>query len=50
MFIDTHCHLTDNYISGDLQDVVNRAKDAGVTTLICPTANPKDIPNALAIS
>lgn len=50
MFIDTHCHLTDNYVSGDLIDVVNRAKEAGVKTIICPTANPEDISNALLIS
>lgn len=50
MFIDTHCHLTDNYITGDLQDVINRAKDNGVNTLICPTADPQDIPNAIQIS
>ncbi len=50
MFIDTHCHLTDNYVSGNLIDVVNRAKEAGVKTIICPTANPEDISNALLIS
>lgn len=50
MFIDTHCHLTDNYVSGDLRDVVARAFDAGVKTLICPTANPADIPDAIKIA
>lgn len=50
MFIDTHCHLTDNYVTGDLNDVLMRAKDAGVGTIICPTANPEDINNAIQIS
>ena len=50
MFIDTHCHLTDNYISGDLNDVITRAKSARVSTLICPTADPNDIENAISIT
>lgn len=50
MFIDTHCHLTDNYISGDLNDVIARAAEVGVDTLICPTADPDAIENALHIT
>lgn len=50
MFIDTHCHLTDNYITGDLNDVISRAEAAGVDILICPTADPNDINNALRIA
>ena len=50
MFIDTHCHLTDNYISGDLRDVITRATNAGVGMMICPTADPADIENALKIT
>ncbi len=51
MFIDTHCHLTDDYCGGDnLGDVVARARAAGVDTLICPTANPADIADALRIA
>ncbi len=50
MFIDTHCHLTDNYVNGDLGDVLNRAMDAGVGTIICPTADPEDVPSALRIA
>ena len=49
MFIDTHCHLTDNYVSDNLTDIIKHANDAGVDTLICPTANPADIPNAIKI-
>ncbi len=50
MLIDTHCHLTDNYVSGDLDDVLTRAAAAGVGMIICPTANPADIPGAIKIA
>ena len=50
MFIDTHCHLTDNYVSGDINDVICRARNQNVTTLICPTADPQDINSALQIA
>ena len=50
MFIDTHCHLTDNYISGDLNDVISRATAAGVGMMICPTAEPGDIARAIQIA
>lgn len=48
MFIDTHCHLTDEYDDG-INAVIRRATDAGVKTLICATANPKDIESVLTI-
>lgn len=50
MFIDTHCHLTDNYVSGDLDAVIARAADAGVSKIICPTADPADIARAVQIA
>lgn len=51
MFIDTHCHLTDAEMHGDnLPHVLARANDAGVGTIICPTADPADIPAALQIA
>ncbi len=50
MFIDTHCHLTDDYCDGGADAVVARAAAAGVDTLICPTADPADIPGALALA
>ena len=49
MFIDTHCHLTDKY-TGGADDVIARAMDAGVNVMICPTADPADIPGALKLS
>lgn len=48
MFIDTHCHLTDENIGG--ADAIRRATDAGVGVMICPTADPADIPVALKLS
>ena len=49
MFIDTHCHLTDKY-TGGADAVIQRAKDANVGVMICPTADPDDIPDALALA
>lgn len=33
-FVDTHCHLNDEKFSGDLMEVVERAKSSGVTRII----------------
>jgi len=51
MLIDTHCHLTDDYASvGDSDAVIARGGAAGVGVMICPTADPKDIPAAIKLS
>lgn len=51
MLIDTHCHLTDSHMCGEnLTDVLKRAHNAGVGTIICPTADPADIIPALDIA
>lgn len=49
MFIDTHCHLTDEY-EGGTDAVIARAKSAGIDAMICATADPKDIKSALEIA
>ena len=49
MFIDTHCHLTDKYTNG-LEAVIKNAHDANVGVMICPTADPNDIQQALNIA
>lgn len=49
MFIDTHCHLTDRYTDG-IENVISRATDAGVGIMICPTAAPGDIAQAIEIA
>ena len=51
MFIDTHCHLTDRHCAeGDAERAITNAMAAGVGALICPTADPNDIPGALALA
>lgn len=51
MLIDTHCHLTDaTMCGGNLDAVLGRAADAGVGTIICPTADPVDIDAAIKIA
>ncbi|MCD6377399.1 MAG: TatD family hydrolase [Planctomycetes bacterium] len=40
--IDTHCHLTDNRLSRDLEGVLERARDAGVVAIISATADVAD--------
>ena len=49
MFIDTHCHLTDEY-DGGADAVIMRAGFAGVGALICATAEGIDIKPALKIA
>ena len=49
MFIDTHCHLTDEY-DGGVDAVISRAKTAGVGALVCATADGVDIASALQIA
>lgn len=49
MFIDTHCHLTDEY-DGGVDAVIARAKNAGVGALICATAEGVDITPALQLA
>ncbi len=49
MFIDTHCHLTDRYTDG-ADAVIARAIDNNVGIIICPTADPGDIPSAIALA
>ena len=49
MFIDTHCHLTDEY-DGGVDALIARASAAGVNALICATAEGTDIKPALQIA
>ncbi len=49
MFIDTHCHLTDEY-EGGVDAIIKRANDCGVGAMICATADPDDIAPALNIA
>ena len=49
MFIDTHCHLTDEY-DGGIDAVITHAKKDGVGALICATAEGIDIKPALKLA
>lgn len=51
MLIDTHCHLTyDIDTDGGVDAVIARASAAGVGAIICPTADPDDVPMAIDLS
>ena len=50
MIIDTHCHLDDERYREDLDEVLNRAKEAGVKKYIIPGADPKTLERAVELS
>jgi len=51
MLLDTHCHLTyDIDPAGGVDAVIARARAAGVNYIICPTADPEDIPGAIRLA
>ncbi|MEA1956385.1 MAG: TatD family hydrolase [Campylobacterota bacterium] len=50
MIIDTHIHLDDKRYDEDLEDVLNRARDAGVKRFIIPGADPSTLDRAVEIS
>ena len=50
MIIDTHCHLDDQRYKDDLDSVIKRAVDSGVSTLVIPGADIEDLPFAKEIS
>lgn len=47
--IDVHCHLQDKEFNQDLDQVIQRAKDAGVTKIIISTVNFDEIQKAYRI-
>ena len=50
MIIDTHTHLDDERYNQDLDEVIKRAKEAGVEKFIIPGADPKTLPRAIEIA
>ena len=50
MLVDTHCHLTYQIDTAGVDAVIARARNAGVGIIICPTADPEDIPGAIKIA
>jgi TatD DNase family protein len=50
MLFDSHCHLTDERFSADLDDVVARAREAGVTRLVTVASDLEDAERACAVA
>ncbi|MDR2636148.1 MAG: TatD family hydrolase [Campylobacteraceae bacterium] len=50
MIIDTHCHLDDGRFDDDLDEVIKRAKEAGISSILLPGADIFDLPKAREIS
>lgn len=50
MIIDTHCHLDDKSFDEDLDDVIQRAFESGVKSIIIPGADLETLPKAMDIS
>lgn len=47
--IDTHCHLDDEQYKDDLEEVIQRAKDAGIEKIFVPGICAKDMPHLIYI-
>jgi len=50
MIVDTHTHLDNEKFLNDVDDVIKRAKEAGVGKFIIPAADPKDLPRAIELA
>jgi len=50
MIIDTHTHLDNQKFIDDVDDVIKRAKEAGVGKFIIPAADPVDLPRAIELA
>ena len=50
MFTDSHCHLTDEAFAEDLEAVLARAEEAGVTRVVCIASDPDDAKDALSLA
>lgn len=49
MFIDTHCHLMEQF-RGGVNDVIGRARRKNVGAIVCSTAEPGDMEKTLGIA
>jgi TatD DNase family protein len=50
MIIDTHTHLDNKKFLDDVDEVIKRAKEAGVEKFIIPAADPADLPRAVELA
>ena len=50
MIVDTHCHLDDPHYDEDLEEVLHRAREAGVRAFVIPGADVATLEKARAIA
>ena len=50
MFIDAHCHLYYDKLASDIDNVIQRAIDAGVSRFVCVGTNVEDSKKCLSIT
>lgn len=50
MLFDSHCHLTDERLVGEVEAVVGRAREAGVDRMVTIGADPEDMEAAVALA
>ena len=50
MIIDSHCHLFYEEIANDIENVIQRANEAGVSRFICVGTNVEDSKKCLSIT
>lgn len=48
-YIDCHTHLADPVFTGDIHDVVDKAREAGVVAALVCAETPSDIPKVLRL-
>ena len=48
--IDSHCHINFDALQADLDQVLARAQDNGVTHMLCVSVNLEDYPQVLALA
>lgn len=48
-FVDTHCHLDDERYFEDFGEVLKRSRAEGVTKIVIPGADLKDLPRAVSL-
>ena len=47
--IDTHCHIDGEEFKEDIEQVIQRAKDAGISKIFVPAICLNDLPNLLSV-
>ncbi len=50
MVFDTHCHLTADAFEGDLEEVLGRARAAGLVGMTCIASTPADADGAIGLA